>query len=197
MTNLSEKLGDMTFDGLITDVVPAVIVAGGVIKHGVAEASYKRGTVMEKGADGKLSALGTNPGGAATEDFNGDGTATTFTLAADPLPLKVLGAKVGTTDATVSAYNAQTGVVTLSAAPAAGTKNVHITYEVAGANVPDCILCDDVTVGTDADVKVAVYKGGCFDPGKVTVKSGYTITAADKDKLRTYGIIFKAPMAQI
>ena len=152
---------------------------------------------VPKGADGKLSALGTNPGGAATEDFNGNGAATTFTLAADPLPLKVLGAKVGTTDATVSAYNAQTGVVTLSAAPAAGTKNVHITYEVAGANVPDCILCDDVTVGTDADVEVAVYKGGCFDPGKVTVKSGYTITAADKDKLRTYGIIFKAPMAQI
>ena len=196
MTNLSEKLGDMTFDGLITDVVPPVVIGGGVIKHGVAEASYKRGTVMEKGADGKLSALGTNPGGAATEDFNGTGAATTFTLAADPLPLKVLGAKVGTTDATVSAYNAQTGVVTLSAAPAAGTKNVHITYEVAGANVPDCILCDDVTVGTDADVKVAVYKGGCFDPAKVKAAEGYTMTEADRDALRAFGIIFKAAQSK-
>ena len=36
---------------------------------------------------------------------------------------------------------------------------------------------------------------GCFDPEKVTVAEGYTITQADRDKLRTYSIIFKAASA--
>ena len=42
------------------------------------------------------------------------------------------------------------------------------------------------------DVPVDVYVAGCFDPEKVTVASGYTVTQADKDKLRTYSIVFKA-----
>ena len=32
MTNLSKKLGEMNFDGLFTDVVPAVQVRGGIIR---------------------------------------------------------------------------------------------------------------------------------------------------------------------
>ena len=32
MTNLSKKLGEMNFDGLFTDVVPAVQVRGGTIR---------------------------------------------------------------------------------------------------------------------------------------------------------------------
>ena len=61
-----------------------------------------------------------------------------------------------------------------------------------GTGTPDCILCDDTEVGTDEDVPVDVYAAGCFDPEKVTVGDGYTITQADKDKLRTYSIVFKA-----
>ena len=61
-----------------------------------------------------------------------------------------------------------------------------------GTGTPDCILCDDTEVGTAADVPVDVYVAGCFDPEKVTVGDGYTITQADKDKLRTYSIVFKA-----
>lgn len=57
---------------------------------------------------------------------------------------------------------------------------------------PDCILCDDTEVGTDEDVPVDVYTTGCFDPEKVTVADSYTITQADKDKLRAYNIVFKA-----
>lgn len=57
---------------------------------------------------------------------------------------------------------------------------------------PDCVLCDDVTVGTAADEKVPVYTAGCFNPEKVSVKSGYTITDADKDALRTRSIVFRA-----
>lgn len=61
-----------------------------------------------------------------------------------------------------------------------------------GTGTPDCILCDDTEVGTADDVPVDVYVAGCFDPEKVTVGDGYTITQADKDKLRTYSIVFKA-----
>ena len=61
-----------------------------------------------------------------------------------------------------------------------------------GTGTPDCILCDDTEVGTAEDVPVDVYVAGCFDPEKVTVGDGYPITQADKDKLRTYSIVFKA-----
>ena len=61
-----------------------------------------------------------------------------------------------------------------------------------GTGTPDCILCDDTEVGTAEDVPVDVYVAGCFDLEKVTVGDGYTITQADKDKLRTYSIVFKA-----
>lgn len=57
---------------------------------------------------------------------------------------------------------------------------------------PDCILCDDTEVGTTEDVPVDVYAAGCFDPEKVTVAENYTITQADRDKLRTYNIVFRA-----
>lgn len=57
---------------------------------------------------------------------------------------------------------------------------------------PDCILADDVEVGTTEDINVAVYDMGCFNPGKLTVKEGYTITEADKDALRVRGISLTA-----
>ena len=193
MANLNAKIGDMAYDGLVTDIKPAVIVAGGVIAHGIAEASFKRGTLLEKGADGKLYIFGTNPRGTITEEFNGDGSEKTFTLTADVLPVQVV-AYVGTTETTVT-YNAQTGAVTFGTAPAAGTKNVKISYENPAANEPDCILCDDVTVADDADAKVAVYIAGCFDPNKLTLGTGATISTADADILREKGIIFKAAAA--
>ena len=193
MANLNAKIGDMTYDGLVTDVKPAVIVAGGVIAHGVAEASFVRGTLLEKGADGKLYIFGTNPGGTITEEFNGDGSEKTFTLTADVKPVQVT-AYVGTTETAVT-YNAQTGAVTFGTAPAAGTKNVKISYENPAANEPDCILCDDVTVADDADAKVAVYIAGCFDPNKLTLGTDATISTADKDILREKGIILKAAAA--
>ena len=59
----------------------------------------------------------------------------------------------------------------------------------------DCILCDDVTVGTAADVKAPVYIAGCFDPDKLVIAEGATITEAVKDTLRTKGIILKAAAA--
>lgn len=129
MTNLSKKLGEMNFDGLFTDVVPAVQVRGGTIRRQTTSAvTLKRGTILAKSygtaGDGKLVIL-------------------------------------GSTDA----------------------NNETLT--------PDCVLCDDVTVGTDADEKVAVYTAGCFDPDKVSAAASYSITETDKDNLRMRGIVFK------
>jgi len=53
---------------------------------------------------------------------------------------------------------------------------------------PDCILCDDTNIGTEADVNVAVYTAGCFNKEALIVKSEYTLSEADKDKLRERGI---------
>lgn len=63
-----------------------------------------------------------------------------------------------------------------------------------GTGTPYCILCDDIEVGTDEDVPVEVYAAGCFDPQKVTVADSYSLTQADKDKLRAYSIVFKAAL---
>ena len=60
---------------------------------------------------------------------------------------------------------------------------------------PDCILCDDTVVGTDADVSVSVYTAGCFNTNRVHVADGYTISATDFDTLRKYSIVFKAAFA--
>lgn len=115
---LGRKLGEMAYDGLITDLTPPVQVRGGTISKPAEAATYKRGTLLGKNDAGVLSLY--------------DGTTT-----------------------------------------------------------PDCILCDDTEIGTGADTPVTVYTAGCFDPGKVTVADGYTLTEADKDKLRERGIVFK------
>ena len=129
MAELSKKIGEMAYDGLVTDVAPQVIVAGGTITKGAAEATYVRGTLFAKSSStGKLVIFGTTAGQGET----------------------------------------------LTA---------------------DCILCDDIKVGTAADATAAVYIGGCFDPNKLTLKAGATLSEAAKDALREKGIILKAASA--
>jgi len=64
----------------------------------------------------------------------------------------------------------------------------NISVMAAGGN-PAYILADDVTVGTDADAAVAAYRTGCFNKEAVEEATGYTLTAADEDALRKYGIV--------
>lgn len=127
MTNLSKKLGEMNFDGLFTDVVPAVQVRGGTIRKQTTSAvTLKRGTILAKSygtaGDGKLVILGS--------------TAT--------------------------------------------------TNETLTAN---CILAEDVEVGTTADVTVLAYRTGHFARSKLAVASGYTLKATDEEELRKVGIL--------
>ena len=127
MTNLSKNLGEMNFDGLFTDVVPAVQVRGGIIRKQTTSAvTLKRGTILAKSygtaGDGKLVILGS--------------TAT--------------------------------------------------TNETLTAN---CILAEDVEVGTTADVTVLAYRTGHFARNKLAVASGYTLKATDEEELRKAGIL--------
>ena len=60
MKELSRDVGKMEFDGLVTDINPAIQVRGGIIASPGATATYKRGTVFAKSdTNNKLYALGT------------------------------------------------------------------------------------------------------------------------------------------
>ena len=75
------------------------------------------------------------------------------------------------------------------------TGKVVILGTTAGQNetlTPFGILCDETEVGTTADVNALFYLAGSFDPDKLIVKTGYTITEADIDALRNGGIFLKA-----
>ena len=60
------------------------------------------------------------------------------------------------------------------------------TNETLTAN---CILAEDVEVGTDADVTVLAYRTGHFARNKLAVASGYTLKATDEEELRKAGIL--------
>ena len=58
----------------------------------------------------------------------------------------------------------------------------------SGTGTANCILCDDTEVGT-SDIKALAYRTGHFTAEKLTVASGYTMKAADKEALRDAGIL--------
>lgn len=61
-TELSAKIGDMEYDGLVAGTVPQIQVAGGVVAAGSAEATLARGTILGKNSSGKLAVLGSADG---------------------------------------------------------------------------------------------------------------------------------------
>lgn len=52
----------------------------------------------------------------------------------------------------------------------------------------NCILSDDVTVGTK-DCIVVAYRTGHFNRNKLIVAEGYTLTHSDEEELRKVGIL--------
>lgn len=52
----------------------------------------------------------------------------------------------------------------------------------------NCILSETVDA-TSADATAAAYRTGHFNTQKLIVKSGYTLTAADKEAFRSKGIL--------
>ena len=192
--DLYRNVGEMTYDGLITDIIPAPIVRGGTIAALGAEATLKRGTIMAKNSAGKLIVLGSDVDTSGTWAGTGDGTTTQFSLVAGGVAPKALTeVKVGGTATTAYTYNADLGVINFTTAPA-NAAAIAIKFSVGGGGA-NCILAEDVTVGTAADAVASVYIAGCFDPAKCIVATDYTISAENYDDLRKYGILFKKPQA--
>lgn len=82
-------------------------------------------------------------------------------------------------------------VLALSAGTADGGKLVILgstatTNETLTAN---CILAEDVEVGTTADVTVLAYRTGHFARNKLIFSGEYTLKPADEEALRAAGIL--------
>ena len=91
-------------------------------------------------------------------------------------------------EATAAATYKRGTVLALSA----GTGKLVILGSTATTNetlTANCILAEDVEVGTTADVTVLAYRTGHFVRNKLAVASGYTLKATDEEELRKAGIL--------
>lgn len=61
---------------------------------------------------------------------------------------------------------------------------------------PAYILADPVDASGGDAVAAVAYRSGNFNPNAVIVASDYALTAADKDTLRKYDIVFTNMMAE-
>lgn len=192
---LVNKVGEVGQDNLIAKLFPPAETYGVVIAQLAASSddlTIKRGTVLGMAANGKMAVYAGSVEDK-TAEFNGDGVSTTFTLTDKPAAIK--GVKVGTSDASVASYNPYTGVVTMASAPAAGTKNVVVSYSMPTGATPACILADDVVVTDDADATGVAYRTGHFNRKALIFGTGYTMTVADVEELRKCGILLSDMMA--
>ena len=85
------------------------------------------------------------------------------------------------------------GTILAKSSGSAGDGKLVVLGETAATNetlTADCILTDDIDVGTANDENVTVYVAGSFNREACIVKSGYTITEDDLDVLRERGILF-------
>lgn len=84
------------------------------------------------------------------------------------------------------------GTVLALPAGTAGDGKLVILGSTATTNetlTANCILAEDVEVGTTTDVTVLAYRTGHFARNKLAVASGYTLKAADEEELRKAGIL--------
>ncbi len=91
-------------------------------------------------------------------------------------------------EATAAATYKRGTVLALSA----GTGKLVILSSTATTNetlTANCILAEDVEVGTTADVTALAYRTGHFARNKLAVASGYTLKATDEEELRKAGIL--------
>lgn len=79
----------------------------------------------------------------------------------------------------------------------AGDGKLVILGTAAASNetlTANCILAEDVEVGTDADVQALVYLSGHANANKLAVASSHTITAAEIEAFRDAGIYLENAM---
>jgi hypothetical protein len=89
------------------------------------------------------------------------------------------------------------GTLLAKSSGSAGDGKLVIFGTTAATNetlTADCVLCDDIEVGTTDDENAAVYVSGDFNEAALIVATGATITEADRDALRTKGILLGTVM---
>lgn len=94
-------------------------------------------------------------------------------------------------EATAAATYKRGTVLALSVGTADGGKLVILGTTVASNEVltANCILAEDVEVGTAADVTALAYRTGHFARNKLIVKDSYILKATDEEDLRKAGIL--------
>lgn len=180
---LNRKVGEMKYDNLIAGLTPPVHVNSGTLRKLAAAAEYKRGTVLAKSSrDNKLVILGTTAAEAEAA------VPPTYTLTTDQ-----------TVDTSKTYYTRSGTAPNYTYTPVANPvdSDIGTYYEMTSPGspavdaevlTPDCVLTDDVSIGTTSDVVATVYTAGHFNRDALIVKTEYTITEADKDKLRERGL---------
>lgn len=100
MTELSKKIGEMEHDGLITNTIPQVQKAGGVLRKLGAATVLQRGTILAKSSgsagDGKLVILGTTA--ASNETLTPDAILCDDTAIGTPVDVPVVVYQAGCFD---------------------------------------------------------------------------------------------------
>lgn len=92
-------------------------------------------------------------------------------------------------EATTAATYKRGTVLALPAGTAGDGKLVILGSTATETLTANCILAEDVEVGTATDVTVLAYRTGHFARSKLAVASGYTLKATDEEELRKAGIL--------
>lgn len=185
-TRLDEVIGSVGYDGLIVSGTPVADTFSVTIRKLGTAATLARGTVLARSnVDDELVILGTTPtAGTAAVDAIPAAYAKTEDVALDPDTVYYV--KFGTSFVPVSAPDVT------DIADYYELVQAYVPAVPAGAAeilTPDCILTDDVAVGTAVDVTALAYRTGHFARNKIIVKTGYTFTSADEQTLRGKGIL--------
>ena len=106
----------------------------------------------------------------------------------EPRELKAAGVirKLGT------AGTLKRGTLLAKSSGSAGDGKLVIFGTTAATNetlTADCVLAEDVPVGTANDEAALVYITGNFNEDELILKSGASLTEADRDALRVRGIL--------
>jgi len=87
------------------------------------------------------------------------------------------------------------GTLLAKSSGSAGDGKLVIFGTTAATNetlTADCVLAEDVAVGTSADENALVFITGNFNEDELTLAIGASLTEADRDALRVRGILLGA-----
>lgn len=188
--DLKTVVGTMEYENLIAGLYPPAVVKAGYIAHGDEEVTYKRGSLLARTDDNGLILFGSDWDESGTFSATGDGVTTRYSLVSGgKIPYEMRSVKVNNVAMTSGwSYNSKVGVLDFDTAPA-NSAIIAVTFVTCTYN-PDCVLAEDVTVGTDEYEVVPVYVSGCFNPhALITAHEEFWIDETAAEILRAKGIL--------